>query len=277
MAEVLDESQALESTTVAINRTATTVKGGRRMSFSALVVVGDRKGRVGVGYGKGRGVPAAIEKAQKAAKKNIFKITSRGGTLPHQVTGRFGASKVRLIPAAPGTGVIAGGTVRAVLEMAGVQDVLTKSFGSSNSINLTKAVVAGLKSLRSREQIKALRGVEIESSSVDEMLAASKKLMEETKEVAPAKSLKEANDSIKPKEAPKKEAPAEAASAAGSEAKPEDAKADETKPEEAKAEAPAEQAPSDPVAEAPAEQDPASADPPAESGSAEAADEDKKE
>lgn len=185
MPEVLDETSALESTTVAINRTATTVKGGRRMSFSALVVVGDRNGSVGVGYGKGRGVPAAIEKAQKAAKKNIFKLTQRGSTLPHQVTGRFGASSVRLIPAAPGTGVIAGGTVRAVLEMAGVRDVLTKAYGSTNAINLTKAVVDGLKQLRSREEIAALRGVEIESSTVDEMLASSKAAMEDAAEAAP--------------------------------------------------------------------------------------------
>jgi small subunit ribosomal protein S5 len=249
MAEVLDESQALESTTVAINRTATTVKGGRRMSFSALVVVGDRNGRVGVGYGKGRGVPAAIEKAQKAAKKNIFKITSRGGTLPHQVTGKFGASTVRLIPAAPGTGVIAGGTVRAVLEMAGVQDVLTKSFGSTNAINLTKAVVDGLKALRSRESVAALRGVEIDSSTVDEMLDASKKLMEETKEVAPAKSLKEANDSIKPKEEPKAEEPKEETKAEAA-----------TATEEAPAEEAAEDKPAEAAAETPAEEPPAEAD-----------------
>lgn len=242
MAEVLDESSALESTTVAINRTATTVKGGRRMSFSALVVVGDRNGRVGVGYGKGRGVPAAIEKAQKAAKRNIFKITSRAGTLPHQVTGRFGASQVRLIPAAPGTGVIAGGTVRAVLEMAGVQDVLTKAYGSTNAINLTKAVVVGLKSLRSRESVAALRGVEIASTTIDEMLDASKKLMEESSEIAPAKSLKEANDSIKPKEAPKPK---------------EEPKAEEVKTEEAAAEPKAEEAAAEPVAEAPAEEAPA--------------------
>ena len=227
MPEILDETSQIESTTVGVFRTAATVKGGRRFSFSALVVVGDRNGRVGVGYGKGRGVPAAIEKAQKAAKKNIFKITSRGGTLPHQVTGRFGASQVRLIPAAPGTGVIAGGTVRAVLEMAGVQDVLTKSYGSTNSINLTKAVVDGLKALRSRESVAELRGVEIASTTVDEMLDASKKLMEEAAEVAPAKSLKEANDSVKPKEEPKKEEP--------------------------KAEAPAEEAPAEAVAEAAAE------------------------
>lgn len=258
MAEVLDEASALESTTVAINRTATTVKGGRRMSFSALVVVGDRNGRVGVGYGKGRGVPAAIEKAQKAAKKNIFKITSRGGTLPHQVTGRFGASQVRLIPAAPGTGVIAGGTVRAVLEMAGVQDVLTKAYGSTNSINLTKAVVDGLKALRSRESVAALRGVEIESTSVDEMLAASKKLMEEASEIAPAKSLKEANDSIKPKEEPKQEEAPAADSAEATEAPADEAKADEKK----------EEAPAEPVAEASTEEAPAE-DKPAEDAPAE--------
>lgn len=243
MAEVLDEASALESTTVAINRTATTVKGGRRMSFSALVVVGDRNGRVGVGYGKGRGVPAAIEKAQKAAKRNIFKITNRAGTLPHQVTGKFGASQVRLIPAAPGTGVIAGGTVRAVLEMAGVQDVLTKSYGSTNAINLTKAVVHGLKSLRSRESVADLRGVELESSSVDEMLAASKKLMEEASEIAPAKSLKEANDSIKPKEEPKAEAPEEPAEEAPAAA----ASVSDEAPSEEKAE----EAPAETVAEAP--------------------------
>lgn len=248
MAEVLDESQALESTTVTINRTATTVKGGRRMSFSALVVVGDRNGRVGVGYGKGRGVPAAIEKAQKAAKKNIFKINNNAGTIPHTVTGKFGASQVRLIPAAPGTGVIAGGTVRAVLEMAGVQDVLTKSFGSTNAINLTKAVVAGLKALRTRESVAAIRGVQIDSSTVDEMLDASKKLMEETAEIAPAKSLKEANDSIKPKEEPKVEEPAAEEAPADAEAvtATEEAPAEEAAPEpEASAEAPADEAPAE--------------------------------
>ena len=266
MAEVLDESQALESTTVAINRTATTVKGGRRMSFSALVVVGDRNGRVGVGYGKGRGVPAAIEKAQKAAKKNIFKITGRAGTLPHQVTGRFGASQVRLIPAAPGTGVIAGGTVRAVLEMAGVQDVLTKAYGSTNAINLTKAVVDGLKALRSRESVAALRGVELASTTVDEMLDASKKLMEEASEVAPAKSLKEANDSIKPKQAPKAEKPKEEAKAQAT------AKAPAEPAAETPAETPAEQA-------APAEQAPATDAPAAEASTDESAppEDDKKE
>lgn len=179
MAEFLEDSNALESTTVAINRTATTVKGGRRMSFSALVVVGDRNGNVGVGYGKGRGVPAAIEKSQKDAKKNLFAVKLRAGTLPHEVKGRSCASSVKLIPAAPGTGVIAGGTVRAVLEMAGIKDCLTKAYGSTNKINLCRAVIDALKHLRTREEIAALRGVEIETSTVDEMLSAAKRFMTE--------------------------------------------------------------------------------------------------
>lgn len=177
MAEYLDDGNSLESTTVAINRTATTVKGGRRMSFSALVVVGDRSGSVGVGYGKGRGVPAGIEKAQKDARKNLFKVKTHGGTLPHEVLGRSCASSVKLIPASPGTGVIAGGTVRAVLEMAGIRDCLTKAYGSTNKINLCRAAIDALEKLRTREEIAALRGVTIESSTVDEMMTAAKKFM----------------------------------------------------------------------------------------------------
>lgn len=175
MAETLTDSQTLESTTVGIYRTATVVKGGRRFSFSALIVVGDRNGSVGYGYGKAPGVPAAIEKAQKEAKKNVFKVSLNAGTLPHPVTGKFGASKVRLIPASPGTGVIAGGTVRAVLEMTGVRDCLTKAYGSTNQKNLCKAVMQGLQSLRTRDDIAALRGVTIETSIVDEKLAAGEK------------------------------------------------------------------------------------------------------
>ena len=229
MAEVLEGSQALESTTVAINRTATTVKGGRRMSFSALVVVGDRNGKVGVGYGKGRGVPAAIEKAQKAAKRNLFSVGARADTLPHAVLGRFGASSVKLIPAAPGTGVIAGGTARAVLEMAGIKDVLTKAYGSTNAINLTKAVVNGLQQLRSREDIAALRGVEIGSSQVDEMLATARKTMQESVAAAPAQPLKVANDSVKPPEAPEAPAPEASTESPAPEAEAEPAPAaDET-------------------------------------------------
>lgn len=185
MAEYLEDSQSLESTTVAINRTATTVKGGRRMSFSALVVVGDRNGRVGVGYGKGRGVPAAIEKSQKDAKKNLFNVKVHGGTLPHEVKGRFCASSVKLIPAAPGTGVIAGGTVRAVLEMAGVRDCLSKAYGSTNKINLCRAVIEALQTLRTREEIVALRGVAIDSSTVDEMLSSAKRFITEAETAGP--------------------------------------------------------------------------------------------
>lgn len=184
MAEFLKDSEAqtLESTTVSINRTAKTVKGGRNMSFSALVVVGDRKGSVGVGYGKGRGVPVAIEKAQKDARKNLVRIDLKEGTLPHPVTGRFCASKVRLLPASPGTGVIAGGTVRAVLEMAGVHDCLTKSFGSTNKINLSRAVFTGLTSLQPKEKFAELRGVEIEKTHVEEILEFGSKFVTTTRQ-----------------------------------------------------------------------------------------------
>lgn len=171
MPELLEDSQALESTTVGIFRTATVVKGGRRFSFAALVVVGDRRGSVGIGYGKGRGVPVAIEKAQKAARKQLVKIEMKDSTLPHPIEGKFGASKIRILPAAPGTGVIAGGTARAVLEMAGVQDCLTKAYGSTNKKNLCKAVLDGLTRLRTKEQVASYRGVEIESTAVDEKIA----------------------------------------------------------------------------------------------------------
>jgi small subunit ribosomal protein S5 len=177
MAELLADSQALESTTVGIYRTATVVKGGRRFSFAALVVVGDRHGSVGIGYGKAPGVPAAIEKAQKDAKKKLFKVSLKDGTLPHPVTGRFGASQVRLLPAAPGTGVIAGGTARAVLEMVGVHDCLTKAYGSTNQKNLCKAVIEGLTKLRTKEDIARMRGIEIEKSVVDELLEVGRRYM----------------------------------------------------------------------------------------------------
>lgn len=180
MAEQLRDSSNLESTTVWINRTSTTVKGGRRLGFASLVVVGDRNGSVGIGYGKAPGVPAAIEKAQKDARKKLIKINTKASTIPHPVTGRFCASKVRLIPAGPGTGVIAGGTVRAVLEMAGITDCLTKSYGSNNKINCCKAVMDGLLQLRTRESIAELRGVEIESTTVDEALELSKRFMKES-------------------------------------------------------------------------------------------------
>jgi small subunit ribosomal protein S5 len=158
MAELLDEVSQIESTTVAVQRTASTVKGGRRFSFGALVVVGDRRGKVGFGYGKSNEVPSAIEKAQKYARKAMVSVPMTGTTLPHEVQGEFRASKVRLIPAAPGTGVVAGASVRAVLEMAGITDCLTKCYGSTNAMNTIKAVFEGLEHLRTPEQIAELRG-----------------------------------------------------------------------------------------------------------------------
>ena len=175
MVEMIEESAGLESATIGIYRTATVAKGGRRFSFGALVVVGDRNGNLGLGYGKAPGVPAAIEKAQKDAKKNIVHVTLQGGTIPHQVTGKFSASTVRLIPAAPGTGVIAGATVRAVLEMAGIHDCLTKAYGSTNQKNLSKACLAGLLGLRSKAVIAALRGVELGQTETELRIAAGER------------------------------------------------------------------------------------------------------
>jgi small subunit ribosomal protein S5 len=173
MAEVLqDGEKSLESTTVHLWRNSKVVKGGRRFSLSALVVVGDRNGSVGLGYGKAGGAPAAIEKAQKNAKKNLRRVTLKGGTIPHEIIGRFCASKIKMVPAAPGTGVIAGGTVRAVLEMAGVHDCLTKSYGSNNKKNLSKAALEGLEHLRLKDDVASLRGVEIAKTTVDEKLEA---------------------------------------------------------------------------------------------------------
>ncbi len=173
MAELIDETSALESTTVGVYRTAATVKGGRRFSFGALVVVGDRTGRVGVGYGKANMVPPAIEKAQKEARRRMRPYPLQGRTIPHVVTGRFGACVVRLIPASPGTGVIAGAAVRAPLEMLGVQDCLTKSYGSNNPKNLVKAVIKGFEQLRSKEDVGELRGTELERTEVEEAIARS--------------------------------------------------------------------------------------------------------
>ncbi len=174
MAEFSAESESMESTTVGIYRTAAVVKGGRRFSFSALVVVGDRNGRVGIGYGKAPGVPAAIEKAQKNARKEIVNIPLLGGTIPHAIDARFGSSKVRLVPAAPGTGVIAGATARAVLELAGVKDCLSKAFGSTNQKNLSRAVLEGLKGLRTKESVARMRGVEIDRTEIEQRVEVGK-------------------------------------------------------------------------------------------------------
>lgn len=156
-----DESP-YEDTLVKLFRCATVVKGGRRFSFGALVVVGDRNGKVGFGYGKANEVPPAVEKGVKAARRRLHSVPLKGTTIPHRVIGRFGASQIVLIPASEGTGVIAGAAARAVLELAGVKDVLTKSYGSNSAKNLVKATVDGLMQLRTRAQIEELRGVKLD-------------------------------------------------------------------------------------------------------------------
>ena len=153
--------RTIDENVVKIYRCATVVRGGRRFSFGTLVVVGDRNGRVGIGYGKAKEVPSSVEKGKKIATRAMKPVKLQGGTIPHRIVGRFGASHVVLVPASPGTGVIAGSSVRAVLELAGVRDVLTKSYGSNSPKNLVRATYNGLMQLVSRDEVERLRGVKL--------------------------------------------------------------------------------------------------------------------
>ncbi len=176
MPEMIDEAGQIESTTVIIYRTAATVKGGRRFSFGARVGVGDRQGKVGYGYAKSNEVPQAIEKAQRKARRNMVTVKRLGTTVPHEVETRFSASKIRLIPATPGTGIVAGATVRAVLEMAGYSDCITKRLGSGNKLNVVKATIDGLAKMRLLEEVAERRGVELEASVIEQRIERAKAL-----------------------------------------------------------------------------------------------------
>ena len=156
-----ENSSGLIETTVKIKRCAAVVKGGRRFSFAAMVVVGDGKGKVGCGYGKANEVPPSVEKANKHATRSMIDVPLIEGSIPHQVKGRFGAAKVVMLPAGPGTGVIAGSAVRAVCEAAGIKNILTKSFGSNNPVTLVKATIDALSQLRTADDVQRLRGVEL--------------------------------------------------------------------------------------------------------------------
>ncbi len=179
MATNVAESRELKERVVEINRVAKVVKGGRRFSFTALVVIGDEVDRVGVGYGKAREVPLAISKAVDDAKKNLFQVPKHGTTITHEVLGRFSAARVMLRPASEGTGVIAGGGVRAVLELAGIRDILAKSLGTTNPINMAKATVQGLQSLRRPAEVAASRGL-----AIRDVLPLPAKRAEEQEETA---------------------------------------------------------------------------------------------
>lgn len=214
----------LQERVVDINRVAKVVKGGRRFSFTALVVVGDEKSIVGIGYGKANEVPIAIQKGVEQAKKNLFEVPKYKTTITHKTLGTFGSGQVMLKPASAGTGVIAGGGVRAVLELAGVNDILAKSLGSQNPINLVKATVAALQSLRRPEDVAKARGL-----TVREVLGIPESAARNIEDEAPAPAAVESAEEASAVETPAEEAPAEEASV--EEAPAEEAPAEEATPQ----------------------------------------------